>query len=192
MSSVPNTPLILQAVQYALFTNIKIGGVSPFTAWNTSPNPANPGSVSDLTRFGTNPLGTVSNALYIGAPKEMNTLYSTQCHIIPTMDETVVRRAFGGKVWHERWIYFRVVMNNTTDWYGTQTNIITLADVIHPYLMQHAELPNAPAVIASKEMARGGMPIGYHRDEIVGREWDCWGFVWWFREEYAVSGGFVT
>lgn len=193
MASTPNTYAILQQIQWQIFTGLLINGVSPFTPWSTVANPLDPSGRSDLVKYGANPNGTITTAIYLGMPKNPSTLYSLQCHVIPPPSENVVRRAFGGKVWDERWIYVRFLGENTTDWYSVQQTLITLRDAMHPFMLHHAEMPNTPEVIASKEVAQhSGLPTGFHRDTLVGREWDCWGFIWWVRGEYMLTGGFMS
>ncbi len=198
MASQPQTWTVLQAIQYQLFTGLivtdsQVTNASPFSTWLNTANPQNPGSVSDLTRFGTNPNGTVTTAIYVGMPKDYDITYPRQCHVIPPPQEAVMRHAFGGKVWDEAWVYIRLCYLNVNNWYENQQDLYTARDVLHPFIAHHAELPGADTVIATKEVAHAsGMPTGYYRDSFVDREWDCLGIIWWARQEYQVTGGFVS
>src|SRR6185312_5578320 len=193
MASGPNTLNVLQSIQYRIFTEVLVSSASPFTSWALTPNPDNPGSVSDYTRFGTNRQGQVTTAIYIGMPKVPNPNYPVQCHIIPPFQGQIYRKSMGGKVFDEQSIYIRFLSLNVGDWYDNQISMMALRDVAVPMIQRHAEMPGGIAPTASKEMPGGnGMPTGYNRVEVIGREWDTWGFVWWVRQEYTLTDGFVT
>jgi hypothetical protein len=198
MATGPNTLSIMQAIQYRIFTEVLLNGVSPFTQWTATPNAQNPNNASDLVRFGTNPLaspGSVTTAIYIGMPKAPNTNYPIQCHIIPPPSELVYRKTYGGHVFDEKWVYVRILYDNTNGWYENQQQMMVLRDVMHPIIQRHAEMPGAASVTAAKEVAtHAGLPTGFDRVILpgTGHEWDTWGFIWWTREEYVISGGFVS
>lgn len=195
MPTVPATKLLLQAIQWQIANEVLVNSVSPFSAWSTAANPQNPGSVSDQTRFGTNPLGAISNFVLIGTPKDPDPTYPRQCVILPPPDETVSRASYGGHVFDEAHVLVVVRYLAVTDWYQDYLDLIDCRDALYQVMLKHAMLPNAPTVTAAKAGARAaGVPTGFFREPALGyagREWLTWGFVWWFRQEYILSSGFV-
>lgn len=192
MPSAPNSWQMYQAIQYLIFNECKVGGVTPFSPFSIAPNTSNPGSASDQTRYGANPQGTVTSAIYIGVPKDWTKLYPKQVHIIPPMGEEVFRRAFGGKVWDWQDVLIRVVMSRKDDWYQSQQDIIAARDALWPVLTRHAELPNAPGVVASLPAPVTSMPAyGVEAGMPIGLEWDYWCFRWRIKQEWSVTGGII-
>src|SRR5579872_298823 len=167
MPVAPQSWAVLQAIQYRIWNEVKVGGVSPFT-------PFIPG---DQAKYGGNPQGTIANAVYIGVPKDWNITYTRQCHVIPFMREDVSWRALGGKVWDDADVYVRYCFNRVkVDWYQTEQDLINARDATYVTFAQHAELPFTPIVRAVKPMQVRQVPA-YHHDEVIGRDWDCWGFL---------------
>src|SRR5690348_4883855 len=175
MAASPQTWAMLQAVQYRVWSEVLVAAASPFTPFTTGANPENPAAVSDLTRFGTNPQGSVLNAVYINMPKVYNAGYPRQCHIAP-LPELVYRRALGGKVWHETICHVRMAFNATTDRYQALQDLVNAADAAHVVMNKHAELPQVATVQAVREEAQShGIPNGYWDESILGEDWLCWG-----------------
>lgn len=179
MPTAPQTWAVLQAIQYRIWNEVKVGGVSPFSTF----------SAADQTAFGTNPEGTVTTAVYIGVPKDWDVSeYPKQCHIIPPMQENVYWRGLGGKVWDEQSIYVRVCVSRHDNWYQAQQDIINARDAMYTVFSKHAELPFTPIVRATKAMQPRQIPA-YHHDQAIGVDWDCWGFLLWLNQEWFVSAG---
>lgn len=177
----PQTWAVLQAIQYRVWNEVQVGGVSPFSAFNPA----------DQAKFGNNPQGTIANAVYIGVPKDWDSSqYPRQCHIIPFMTENVQRRALGGKVWDDGDVYIRVVFNRHDDWYQTMQDIIAARDAMQVILIKHAELPITPIVRAVQPRTPRQIPA-YHHDEAIGVDWDCWGFLLHTSQEWFAPTGFI-
>jgi hypothetical protein len=186
MPTVPNTWAVLQAMQYLIQTQVLVSSVSPFSLWTPD----------DQLKYGTdNPNGSITNCIHIGVPKEWasNNLYPNQCHIIPPMSESVSRHALGGKVWDEDEIIVLFWVSRKDDYYAAMKTIVAMRDAIYPMLAQHAELPGAPTVVAGKIRVGGGSGhSGYVINNIIGEDWDGWGFTWWVRQEWFITGGFTN
>lgn len=174
---------VLQAIQYRIYSEVLVGSpaASPFSTWNAT----------DQTKYGANPFGTIGTAIFIGVPKDWPSLayLPRQCHIIPPMNEHVYWRALGGKTWDEQMLYVRFVFSRYDDWYQTQQDMIAARDAMYAMMAKHAELPNAPTVAASKFQHPDHAPPAYHHDEVIGSEWDCWGFGYWVRQEFYPTLG---
>ena len=188
MPTAPQTWTALQALQWRMFNEVLVNSASPFSTLSSNQNPDNPGNVSDATRYGTNPFGTVTTAVIIGVPKAWPALYPKQCHIIPPMHAKVHWRALGGKTWDEKIAIVRFVFQRTNDWYQTQQDLINAADATYAMLAKHAEMVNAPTVAASRVEPMPQIPA-YHHDEVIGVDFDCWGFGVWMRQEFASLTG---
>jgi len=170
MASAPQTWKSLQAAQWIIQNEVLVGGVTPFSLFGTIGNGNNPGNVSDQVRFGTNPFGSVTSAIYIGVPKDWQTLYGSQCHLVPS-NEVEYRRGAGGKIWLEQYTHTRIYMKADVDYYATMQTLINAVDVAHTILMRHAEDPNA--------------------EDVLGLGWLGWQGVWYRKQEYFIAGGIV-
>src|SRR5690242_17491965 len=109
MAAQPQTWTMLQGLQTTIQNEVLVSSASPFSLFDTTPDVGNPGQVSDATRFGTNPNGAITNAIYLGVPKDWQMKYPAQCHIIPPKEDggLSARHALGGKVWLEQDITVR-------------------------------------------------------------------------------------
>jgi hypothetical protein len=176
----PQTWTMLQAIQYRIFAEVLVNGASPFSTWNAT----------DQAKYGDNPFGAVSTAIYIGVPKDWPAInyVSRMCHIIPATDENVAWRALGGKTWDQQFIYVRFLYSRKSDWYQTQQDLLAARDAMYVMMSAHAELPNAPTVAAAKMVPPHNIPA-YHHDNAIGEDWDCWGFAYWTRQEWFAPGG---
>lgn len=176
----PNSWKMLQAVQYRIFSELLVNSVSPFSTWNAA----------DQAKYGNNPFGQVTTAVYIGVPKDWPSINycPRQCHIIPATQENVGWRALGGKTWDIQAVYVRILYSRKADWYQTQQDILAARDAMYVMLSSHAELPNAPTVAAAKMTAPHNVPA-YHHDGALGEDFDCWGFAYWLRQEWFAPGG---
>jgi len=198
MYTAPDTWHMLQAIQYRVQSEVLVNastgvydpaGVSPFDAWSITPDPSD--QQSDYARYGTsNPVGTCANAIYIGHPREVKSKYGAWAEIVPG-DENVYRRAFGGKIWDESFVYFRVVVKYLPDWFATWKQIVNIRDACHVVIAKHAELPDAPTVQAVKEEVSKHDPTGFFFDEFLGRSYICWATIWWHRQMWNASTGII-
>lgn len=183
MPFAPQSWQMYQAIQKRINDEVLVGtpAASPFNAF----------SAADATKYGTTPFGSVTQAIYIGIPKELSIVYPRQCHILPAIDEEVARRALGGKIWDWQFVYVRLVFLNN-DWWQAMQDIVAARDVMHVVMSRHAELPNAPIVQAVHELAaKQGLPTGFHYDDLTARDWACWGFIWAHKQEWTAQGGIV-
>lgn len=199
MSTFPTTWPMLQAIQQRVQSEVLLNattgiydpaGVSPFDLWSSSTDPSD--ATSDLARYGqSNPYGACPNAIYIGNPKEFKPKYTTWAEVVP-VDESVYRRAIGGKIWHETFVYFRVSTKYLADWFAAWKTITCIGDAAHTVMAHHAELPNVQTVMACKEeLSKSGMPTGFYFDEIInqgiGRAYISWAAIWWHKMEFNVG-----
>lgn len=190
MAISPQTFKALQGIQWRIQNEVKVGGVSPFAIWNAAGSSANPGGVSDATRYGTNPNGTIANAIYIGFPKDFTTSYSVQCAIIPN-DDLVYWRS-NPRVFDELNVYLRCWFYYKDDWYGMIQAAFAVRDALQTVILQHAMQPTVAEVVAAKEKNTAkGLPTGYFFDEILGNDWYCYATTWWHRQEWSVPPGAI-
>jgi len=175
MASQAQTYTILTTLQSFLDANLTVSGVSPFSAFNTA----------DAALYG------VTHAVYPHMPIAVNVAYPRQCHLVPVHDD-VRRHAYGGKVWDEIMVHVNFVflgnqVGVSNAWLNAFKDLCNARDAAHVLFAQHAQLPGLPIVIASKLEMKASAPTGYFIDQYIGRDWECWGFTWWFRSEYNVG-----
>ncbi len=186
MPSAPQTWTMLQALQARIFNEVLVGGVSPFSTWNTT----------DQARFGVNSFATggqVTTAIYIGVPKDWAAInyLPKQCHIIPPTPETVHRRNLGGHIWDEAHVSVFFRFSRKQDWYQAQQDLIAARDAAWPIFLRHAELPNAPTVSASNLVPQPAGQTAYSIINVAGEDFDQWGFTFYLRQEWSVASGIV-
>lgn len=194
MANAPNTWAVLQAVQYRIqnevTTNGVAGGPSYFSAWNTSASSANPGGVSDFTRYSPNPFGTINNVIYLGLPKDFTTSYPIQCAITPVDD--LVQWRSNPRVFDEINLYLCCWFYYKDDWFGTMKTATQIRDQLQVVIQSHAELPNVPEVVAARQKsAAKGLHTGWFFDEMLGNDWLCYATTWWHRQEWTVPAGLI-
>lgn len=188
MASAPQTFNVLMGIQWRIQNEVKVGGLSPFTAWNHAASISNPGSESDFTRYSTNPNGTITNAIYAGFPKDFTTSYPVQCAIIPN-DDKVYWRA-NPRVYDEMNFYIRCWFYYKDDWYGVMQTALAVRDQLQTVIMQHAELTTVAEVEAAKQMnSAKGLGVGFFFDEMLGNDWLCYATTWWHRQQWNVPSG---
>lgn len=199
MAASPQTWAVLQGIQWVLQNELLVvpagGGsaVNPFSTFTTTPNINNPGGISDQTRYGTNPNGTITNAIYIGIPKNVDTTYLAQCHLVASQ-ETAERYAHGGKIRVHHTVLIRCLFNandHSKDWLTQTNNAYNTADAVRVLINKHAMLAvaYAPTVIASKEDAGYH---GYFYNELDGYSWIGWQTAALVTEEFNITGGIVS
>src|SRR5579885_3484890 len=101
----PATFAALQAMQSLILSECLVGGVSPFAAL----------SASDAARYG------VSNAVFIGRPKDFKDAYLPQCCLyVPEADATqqpVEMVGYVGRIFDEVEVHIQAFVDMRTDWY---------------------------------------------------------------------------
>jgi hypothetical protein len=197
MASRPNTWGMLQALQWRIQNEVTStatpGGLSYFTPWNETPSSANPGGISDYARYSPNSsagAGLITNAIYLGFPKDFTTSYKMQCAIIPN-DDMVIWRS-NPRVFDELNIYLRCWFYYKDDWFSVMQTALAVRDQLQVVIQSHAELPAIPEVQAVKQKAGAkGLPAGFFFDDVLGGDWLCYATTWWHRQEWTVPGGLI-
>jgi hypothetical protein len=196
MANAPRTWAVLQGIQWRIQNEVLVNGVSPFSEWDMTPSSANPNNESDYTRFSPTvvasvvPGALITNAIYVGFPKDFTTSYPVQCAIIPN-DDSVYWES-NPRVYDELNCYVRCWFYYRDDWYGVMQTAITVRDQLQAMLMQHAEMPTVASVQAVKQKNNAkGLPAGFFFDEVLGNDWLCYATTWWHRQEWRVPGGLI-
>jgi hypothetical protein len=196
MANRPNTWKVLSGIQWRIQNEVTtdgtLGGPSYFSPWDTTGSSANPNNESDYTRFSPNvtPGALITNAIYLGFPKDFTTSYPVQCAIIPN-DDLVYWRS-NPRVFDELNCYVRCWFYYRDDWYSVMQTALAVRDQLQVVLGTHAEMPAVADVQAVKQKnAAKAMPTGFFFDEVLGNDWLCYATTWWHRQEWTVPGGLI-
>jgi hypothetical protein len=122
MPSVPTGPAtltVLRALQSLILNDVLIGGVSPFAALTSA----------DATRYG------VTNAVYIGAPKDFRDVYLPQCQLVAE-EEAVTLTGAQGRATDDLVVRVTVIVD-FTDWWVAEQSILALRDALWPVMLTH-------------------------------------------------------
>jgi hypothetical protein len=182
MPTAPTTWAMIKAVQAriqasVLVTDSQVSNASPFTAF----------TAADQTLYGPG----ITNAIYPWNPKDLVNEYPRQCHIAP-VEELVYRRNFAGQVWDEMTLHVSFLYKVTTSAFQVHQDMIAARDVMHLVVGEFCELPGVGTVAAARGSTSGSHgPSGPYYLTIAGQDWYCWGFPWWYRQTYSITGGIV-
>lgn len=175
LPSQPDTFGALQAMQSLILNECLVAGVSPFAAL----------SAADATRYG------IARAVFIGRSKDFSDAYLPQCCIwLPsdTNAETVEMSGYAGRALSTFAAHILLLVDQRTDWYAAEQQILTLRDVLWPVLLRHAQLGGAVAsVIASEAFVGRGLCY----EQIAGVQYRCFEAIWRVRQQWQVSGGLI-
>ena len=176
LPSQPDTFGALQAMQSLILNECLVAGVSPFAAL----------SASDATRYG------VARAVFIGRPKDFSDAYLPQCCIWLPSDphaETVETEGYVGRALSTFAARVLLVVDQRTDWYAAERQILTLRDALWPVLLRHAQLGGTVASVTASEAFVGR---GLCYEQIAGVQYRCFEAIWRVRQQWQVSGGLVV
>ncbi|HEX9067603.1 MAG TPA: hypothetical protein VF807_02455 [Ktedonobacterales bacterium] len=170
----PATFAALQAMRSIILAECLVGGISPFAALSSA----------DVARYG------VSNAVFVGRPKDFSDAYLPQCSLwLPPDSEEVTLDGSSGRA--EAWVevIVRVLVDQRTDWYLGEQRMLGIRDALWPALLRHERLGGTVATVTQAE-ARPGRGLCYV--EIAGVEYRAFEALWGFRQEWQASGGRVV
>jgi len=176
LPSQPDTFGALQAMQSLILSECLVAGVSPFAAL----------SAGDASRYG------VAHAVFIGRPKDFSDAYLPQCCIwLPsdTHGETVELAGYAGRALSSFAAHVLLLVDQRTDWYAAEQQILTLRDALWPVLLRHAQLGGAVASVTASEAFVGR---GLCYEQIAGVQYRCFEAIWRVRQQWQVSGGLIA
>jgi hypothetical protein len=176
LPSQPDTFGALQAMQSLILSECLVAGVSPFAAL----------SASDASRYG------VARAVFIGRPKDFSDAYLPQCCIwLPsdTKAETVELAGYAGRALSMFAARILLLVDQRTDWYAAERQILTLHDALWPVLLHHAQLGGTVTSVTASEAFVGR---GLCYEQIAGVQYRCFEAIWRVRQQWQVSGGLIA
>jgi len=171
---------MLKAWQATVQNEVLVGGVSPFSTFTNA----------DAALYGAT--GNPGDAaIYIGfPPKDIKTIYTTQCWIMPLSES--VRWRNNPHVFDESNVYCLVLGYYVANYYSVTQNMVSIRDVFHTVIGAHAEQPNDTLVTAAKWGSVSGHANGFFMTEEIGRDWLCWGATRWMRQQWSVKNNIQT
>jgi hypothetical protein len=176
LPSQPNTFGALQAMQSLILNECLVAGVSPFAAL----------SAGDATRYG------IARAVFIGRPKDFADAYLPQCCIwLPsdTNAESVELAGYAGRARSTFAARVLLLVDQRTDWYAAEQQILTLRDALWPVLLRHAQLGGVDASVTASEAFVGR---GLCYEQVAGVQYRCFEAIWRVRQQWQVSGGLIA
>ena len=175
LPSQPDTFGALRAMQSLILGECLVAGVSPFAAL----------SASDATRYG------VARAVFVGRPKDFSDAYLPQCCIWLPSDantDTVELTGYAGRALSTFDACVLLLVDQRTDWYAAELQILTLRDALWPVLLRHAQLGGTFASVSASEAFVGR---GLCYEEVAGVQYRCFEAIWRVRQQWQVVGGLV-
>ena len=176
LPSQPDTFGALQAMQSLILSECLVAGASPFAAL----------SASDASRYG------VARAVFIGRPKDFSDAYLPQCCIwLPsdTNADTVELSGYAGRALSTFAARILLLVDQRTDWYAAEQQILALRDALWPMLLRHAQLGGAVASATASEASVGR---GLCYEQVAGVQYRCFEAIWRIRQQWQVSGGLIA
>jgi hypothetical protein len=173
----PATLPALQAMQSILIAEVLNGASSYFATL----------SASDQSRYG------VTQAVFIGQPKDFADAYLPQCHIfVPEGDQGNEPREMvnyqNGRIVEDVEAIVRVFVDMRTDWWAGEQTVVGIRDSLWPAMLRHQRLGGTVAGVI-ESWAREGR--GLCRESVAGTEYRCYEAIWGFRQQWQVAGGKV-
>lgn len=174
LPSSPQTLACLQAMQSIILTEALVSSASPFAAL----------SASDAARYG------VSNAVFIGRPKDFKDAYLPQCCLyVPEADATqqpVEMVGYVGRIFDEVEVHVQAFVDLRTDWYLGEQKVLQIRDALWPAVVHHLLLGGTVATVCDADAREGK---GFFYEQIAGVDYRCYELIWWVRQQWQVSGG---
>jgi hypothetical protein len=169
LSSQPDTFGVLRAMQGVILSECLVGGVTPFTAL----------SASDAARYG------VSNAVFVGRPKDFADAYLPQCCIyLPPGAETATLNGNSGRGSSVIEAVVLALVDQRADWYAGEQQILAIRDALWPVLLRHARLGGSVSSVNASD-ALIGRGLGY--EQIAGVEYRTFAARWRVRQQWLTS-----
>ncbi len=176
LPSQPDTFGALRAMQSLILSECLVAGVSPFAALGAA----------DAARY------DVARAVFVGRPKDFADAYLPQCCIwLPTDTnaETVGLAGYTGRALATFAAHVLLLVDQRTDWYAAEQQILALRDALWPVLLRHAQLGGAvPSVTASEAFVGRGLCY----EQVAGVQYRCFEAIWRVRQQWQASGGLIA
>lgn len=177
LPNAPTTLSVLQAMQALIIGGILVSGSSPFAAL----------SAADALRFG------VGRAVFIGRPKDFKDAYLPQCVLwIPERDEAqqpIELLGYAGRVADVIEVTVQVFVDQRTDWYAAEQQILQIRDALWPVLLNHKLLGGSVSSVTEAEPREGR---GFCYEQIGGTEYRCYEAIWMVKQQWSLAGGLVS
>ena len=176
LPSQPNTFAALQAMQTLILSECLVAGVSPFA----------PLSATDAARYG------VARAVFVGRPKDFSDAYLPQCCVwLPaeTSGDTVELAGYAGRATSTFAARVLLLVDQRSDWYAAEQQILALRDALWPVLLRHAQLGGTvPSVTATAAFVGRGLCY----EQVAGVQYRGFEAVWRVRQQWQVTGGRIA
>ncbi len=176
LPSQPDTFGALRAMQSLILSECLVAGVSPFAALGAA----------DAARYG------VARAVFVGRPKDFADAYLPQCCIwLPadTTAETVELVGYTGRALATFDAHVLLLVDQRTDWYAAEQQILALRDALWPVLLRHAQLGGAVLSVTASEAFVGR---GLCYEQVAGVQYRAFEAIWRVRQQWLISGGRVA
>lgn len=163
-------------MQSLILSECLVAGVSPFAALGAA----------DAARYG------VARAVFVGRPKDFADTYLPQCCIwLPadTNAETVELAGYAGRALATIDARVLLLVDQRTDWYAAEQQILVLRDALWPVLLRHAQLGGAVASVTASEAFVGR---GLCYEQVAGVQYRCFEAIWRVRQQWLIPGGRVA
>ncbi|HEU5349824.1 MAG TPA: hypothetical protein VFU63_14535 [Ktedonobacterales bacterium] len=176
LPSQPDTFGALRAMQSLILNECLVAGVAPFA----------PLAAADAARYG------VARAVFVGRPKDFSDAYLPQCCIwLPSATEIETAELVGYSGLAQTTFAARILLlvDQRTDWYAAEQQILTLRDALWPVLLRHERLGGTvPSVSASDAFVERGLCY----EQVAGVQYRCFEAIWRVRQQWQLSGGRVA
>jgi hypothetical protein len=176
LPSQPDTFGALRAMQSLILSECLVAGVSPFAALGAA----------DAARYG------VARAVFVGRPKDFADAYLPQCCIwLPadTTAETVELVGYTGRALATFDAHVLLLVDQRTDWYAAEQQILALRDALWPVLLRHAQLGGAVLSVTASEAFVGR---GLCYEQVAGVQYRAFEAIWRVRQQWQVPGGMIA
>ena len=172
----PDTFGALRAMQSLILSECLVAGVSPFA----------PLSATDAARYG------VARAVFVGRPKDFSDAYLPQCCVwLPaeTSGDTVELAGYAGRATSTFAARVLLLVDQRSDWYAAEQQILALRDALWPVLLRHAQLGGTvPSVTATAAFVGRGLCY----EQVAGVQYRAFEAVWRVRQQWQVTGGRIA
>ena len=162
---------VLQTMQSLILAECLVGGVTPFAAL----------SAADASRYG------VTHAVFPGRPKDFADAYLPQCSLwVPEGGDGAALAGYAGRATSDLEVHVEVFVDQRSDWYAGEQQILAIRDALWPVLLRHEQLGGTlPSVLAGA--ARPGRGLCY--ETVAGTTYRCYEALWIVRQQWALGGG---
>lgn len=171
----PDTFGALRAMQSLILSECLVASVSPFA----------PLSSADATRYG------IARAVFVGRPKDFSDAYLPQCCVYLPLDgkaDTVEMVGYAGRARSTFDAHVLLLVDQRSDWYAAEQQILALRDALWPVLLRHAQLGGTvPSVTSSEALVGRGLCY----EQVAGVQYRCFEAIWRIQQQWQLSGEVV-